>query len=82
MYLLLFVHSTPICPALITVLLCVEALFFLLFLFLLRIRIRLLILILILTSSQCDRARPSCLACVKRQTVCRYSDIANYLVAK
>lgn len=28
---------------------------------------------------QCDRGRPNCLACIKRQTECRYAQVANLL---
>ncbi|KAF2668633.1 hypothetical protein BT63DRAFT_425924 [Microthyrium microscopicum] len=31
--------------------------------------------------TKCDRLRPACVACVKRQSVCRYSDIANLIAA-
>ncbi|KAH8725629.1 fungal-specific transcription factor domain-containing protein [Phaeosphaeriaceae sp. PMI808] len=29
--------------------------------------------------TKCDRSRPHCLACIKRQSICRYSDIANLI---
>ncbi|KAH8804762.1 fungal-specific transcription factor domain-containing protein [Xylogone sp. PMI_703] len=29
--------------------------------------------------SQCDRGRPHCLACIKRQTQCKYAHVANIL---
>ncbi|KAF9693263.1 hypothetical protein EKO04_008636 [Ascochyta lentis] len=29
--------------------------------------------------TKCDRSRPHCLACIKRQSVCKYSDIANLI---
>jgi hypothetical protein len=32
-----------------------------------------------LTVSQCDRGRPHCLACIKRQTECKYAHVANLL---
>lgn len=32
--------------------------------------------------AQCDRVRPSCLACVKRQTPCKFSDVANVIAAR
>lgn len=28
---------------------------------------------------QCDRGRPQCLACLKRQSECRYSEVANLI---
>lgn len=36
---------------------------------------------LTLTNAQCDRSRPNCLACIKRQSVCKFSDIANLIAA-
>lgn len=32
-----------------------------------------------LTWDQCDRGRPHCLACIKRQTECKYAPVANLL---
>lgn len=32
-----------------------------------------------LTWHQCDRGRPHCLACIKRQTECKYAHVANLL---
>lgn len=34
---------------------------------------------IILTLSKCDRGRPHCLACIKRQTECKYALVANLL---
>lgn len=34
-----------------------------------------------LTNAQCDRSRPNCLACIKRQSVCKFSEIANLIAA-
>ena len=31
--------------------------------------------------TQCDRARPTCLACVKRGSECKYSEVANQMAA-
>ncbi|OCL02447.1 hypothetical protein AOQ84DRAFT_382675, partial [Glonium stellatum] len=30
---------------------------------------------------QCDRGRPQCLACIKRQSDCRYSEVANLIAS-
>lgn len=30
---------------------------------------------------QCDRSRPQCLACIKRQSECRYSEVANLIAS-
>jgi Fungal Zn(2)-Cys(6) binuclear cluster domain len=32
--------------------------------------------------TKCDRGRPGCLACAKRQSGCRYSDIANLIAVR
>ncbi|KAJ4312571.1 hypothetical protein N0V94_007387 [Neodidymelliopsis sp. IMI 364377] len=29
--------------------------------------------------TKCDRSRPHCLACIKRQSICKYSEIANLI---
>ncbi|KAF1936804.1 hypothetical protein EJ02DRAFT_459227 [Clathrospora elynae] len=31
--------------------------------------------------TKCDRTRPHCVACIKRQSICRYSDIANLIAS-
>ncbi|CAG5152783.1 uncharacterized protein ALTATR162_LOCUS2913 [Alternaria atra] len=31
--------------------------------------------------TKCDRTRPHCLACIKRQSICRYSEIANLIAS-
>jgi hypothetical protein len=36
----------------------------------------------VLMPMQCDRTRPSCLACAKRQSQCQYSEIANIIAAR
>jgi hypothetical protein len=32
-------------------------------------------------NAKCDRTRPHCLACIKRQSTCKYSNIANLIAS-